>query len=40
MPTTVSAIFAKQITLAVKYLHKCQIIHADLKPDNIIVKSM
>ncbi|XP_050431084.1 mitotic checkpoint serine/threonine-protein kinase BUB1 beta-like [Adelges cooleyi] len=40
IPVTVAALFASQITSAVKYLHQCQIIHGDLKPDNVVVKSL
>lgn len=29
--------FAKQLFVALKHLKKCQVIHADLKPDNILV---
>lgn len=40
LPIPIAALFASQITSAVKYLHQCQIIHGDLKPDNVIVKSL
>ncbi|XP_050530497.1 mitotic checkpoint serine/threonine-protein kinase BUB1-like [Daktulosphaira vitifoliae] len=40
IPVTVAALFASQITSAIKYLHQCQIIHGDLKPDNVVVKSL
>ncbi|XP_060855719.1 probable inactive serine/threonine-protein kinase bub1 [Metopolophium dirhodum] len=40
IPITVGAMLVLQVTSALKYLHQCQIIHADLKPDNVIVKSL
>lgn len=40
IPITIAALFATQITSAVKYLHECQIIHGDLKPDNVIVHTL
>lgn len=40
IPITVGALFILQVTSALKYLHQCQIIHGDLKPDNVIVKSL
>lgn len=40
IPITVAALLSSQIITAIKFLHQCQIIHGDLKPDNVIVKSM
>ncbi|CAI6354333.1 unnamed protein product [Macrosiphum euphorbiae] len=40
IPITVGALLILQVTSALKYLHQCQIIHGDLKPDNVIVKSL
>ncbi|KAL4135310.1 hypothetical protein QTP88_006926 [Uroleucon formosanum] len=40
IPITVGALLVLQVTSALKYLHQCQIIHGDLKPDNVIVKSL
>jgi serine/threonine-protein kinase PRP4 len=31
--------YCKQILISLKHMHHCQIIHADLKPDNILVSS-
>uniref|UniRef100_A0A146KPK8 Mitotic checkpoint serine/threonine-protein kinase BUB1 n=3 Tax=Lygus hesperus TaxID=30085 RepID=A0A146KPK8_LYGHE len=32
--------FAIEVTRAVEYLHKCKIIHGDIKPDNFVVRSL
>lgn len=40
IPTSVAALLSLQITSALKFLHECQIIHCDLKPDNVVVKSL
>lgn len=33
-------IFATQLMSIVEHLHKCQIIHGDIKPDNFVVFSL
>lgn len=30
-------IYAKQLFIALKHLKRCEVIHADIKPDNIVV---
>ncbi|XP_026817078.1 mitotic checkpoint serine/threonine-protein kinase BUB1-like [Rhopalosiphum maidis] len=40
IPITVGALLILQVTSALKYLHQCQIIHGDLKPDNVIIKTL
>lgn len=40
IPVPIAALLVSQITSAIKYLHQCKIIHGDLKPDNVILKSL
>ena len=39
LPESVLNFFAKQILEALQYIHKCKIIHMDIKPRNILVDS-
>jgi len=37
IPTPLVRIFSKQILIGIEFLHKCNIIHTDLKPENVLL---
>jgi serine/threonine-protein kinase SRPK3 len=37
IPIPLVKIIAKQMLVAIAFLHKCQIIHTDLKPENLML---
>lgn len=31
--------YAKQLLVAIKHIHRCEVVHADIKPDNILISA-
>lgn len=39
-PKSIAAYFSLELLLIMQQIHKCHIIHADVKPDNVLVLNL